>query len=222
MRRRLLAFLGGGLRGLVLRLPGATPQPRVDLALLSIGRRQRARDLVLRQELAVLRRQQPRPPPAAHRPGVACGAEPFAPTGALVELLVRPATLLRWHRPMVARRWTYPSTSKGRPPVSDEVQQLVIRLAHENPPWGYQRIHGELLRLGCRVSASSIRRMRFLHRRHSLPPPRVCAGGHRTRKPTGAGGRRHRALDGVVGCPAGPQPGRRPGQAGDRVHVPAS
>jgi hypothetical protein len=61
MRRRLLAFLGGGLRGLVLRLPGATPQPRVDLALLSIGRRQRARDLVLRQELAVLRRQQPRP-----------------------------------------------------------------------------------------------------------------------------------------------------------------
>jgi putative transposase len=61
MRRRLLAFVGGGLRGLVIRLPGATPQPRVDLALLSIGRRQRARDLVLRQELAVLRRQQPRP-----------------------------------------------------------------------------------------------------------------------------------------------------------------
>jgi hypothetical protein len=222
MRRRLLAFVGGGLRGLVIRLPGATPQPRVDLALLSVGRRQRDRDPGVTPRAGGAAPPAATAPPAAHRPGVACGAEPFAPTGALVELLVRPATLLRWHRPMVARRWTYPSTSKGRPPVSDEVQQLVIRLARENPRWGYQRIHGELLRLGCRVSASSIRRMRFLHRRHGLPPARVCAGGHRTRKPTGAGGRRHRAPDGVVGCPAGPQPGRRPGQAGDRVHVPAS
>ena len=64
---------------------------------------------------------------------------------------------------MLARRWTYPSTSTGRPPVSDEVQQLVIRLARENPRWGYQRIHGELLRLGCRVSASSIRRILRAH-----------------------------------------------------------
>jgi hypothetical protein len=63
---------------------------------------------------------------------------------------------------MVARRWTYPSTSKGRPPVSDEVQQLVVRLARENPRWGYQRIHGELLRLGLQVSASSIRRVYVL------------------------------------------------------------
>jgi putative transposase len=72
---------------------------------------------------------------------------------------VQPETLLRCHRRMVARRWTYPSTSKGRPPVSDEVQQLVVRLARENPRWGYQRIHGELLRLGCRVSTSSIRKI---------------------------------------------------------------
>jgi putative transposase len=71
--------------------------------------------------------------------------------------LVRPETLLRWHRHMVRRRWTYLAASIGRPPISKEVRQLVVRLARENPRWGYQRIHGELLRLGIRVSASSIR-----------------------------------------------------------------
>ena len=81
--------------------------------------------------------------------------------------VVQPETLLRWHQRLVTRRWTYPSTSKGRPPVSDEVQQLVVRLAHENPRWGYQRIHGELLRLSVRVSASSIRRVL---RAHGLDP----------------------------------------------------
>jgi putative transposase len=85
--------------------------------------------------------------------------------------LVRPETLLRWHRRLVARLWTCPSTSKGRPPVSDEVQQLVVRLARENPRWGYQRIHDELLRLGLQVSASSIRR---IVRAHGLgPAPRA-------------------------------------------------
>jgi transposase len=77
--------------------------------------------------------------------------------------LVQPETLLRWHRRMVARRWTYPTSSTGRPPIAEEVQQLVVRLARENLRWGYQRLHGELLRLGVRVSPSSIRRVLRAH-----------------------------------------------------------
>jgi putative transposase len=64
---------------------------------------------------------------------------------------------------MVRRRWTDPTAWSGRPPVPDQVRQLIVRLARENPQWGYQRIGGELLRLGCQVSASSIRRVLRAH-----------------------------------------------------------
>jgi putative transposase len=77
--------------------------------------------------------------------------------------LVKPETLLGWHRRMVRRRWTYASAPRGRPPVPGQVQQLIVRLARENPRWGYQRIRGELLRLGCQISASSIRRVLRAH-----------------------------------------------------------
>jgi putative transposase len=80
---------------------------------------------------------------------------------------VTPQTLLRWHRRLVAGTWTYPHRGHGRPPLDDDVQQLIIRLAEENPCWGYQRIKGELLRLGVRVSATAIR---TTLRRHGLDP----------------------------------------------------
>jgi putative transposase len=123
--------------------------------------------LVLRHELAVLRRQHPRPRMQPKDRALLAALSRLLPRARWSLFLVQPETLLRWRRRMVARRWTYPSTSKGRPPISEQAQQLVVRLARENPRWGYQRIHGELLRLGWRVSASSIRR---ILRAHGLDP----------------------------------------------------
>jgi putative transposase len=71
--------------------------------------------------------------------------------------LVRSETLLRWHRRLVARRWTYPHRRPGRPPIGRAVRELVLRLARENPSWGYLRIVGELRKLGIKVSATSVR-----------------------------------------------------------------
>ncbi|HEY4725747.1 MAG TPA: helix-turn-helix domain-containing protein, partial [Actinomycetota bacterium] len=78
-----------------------------------------------------------------------------------------PFTLRRWHRRLVAGRWTYARRGQGRPPLDDGVQHVIIRLARENPRWGYQRIQGELLRLGVRVSATAIRTTLS---RHGLDP----------------------------------------------------
>jgi putative transposase len=82
-------------------------------------------------------------------------------------LLVTPATLLRWHRELVARRWTYPATGGGQRSLLEATVQLVLRLARENPRWGWLRIVGEAGNLGVRVSATSVR---TILRRHRLGP----------------------------------------------------
>jgi putative transposase len=82
-------------------------------------------------------------------------------------LSVRPATVLRWHRQLVRRRWTYPHRPPGRPPLDRRAQALVVQLARENPSWGYRRIVGELRGLGISVSATSVRTILI---RHGLPP----------------------------------------------------
>jgi putative transposase len=115
--------------------------------------------LVLRHQLAVLRRQQQRPAfRAADRAFLAALSRMLPPRGRY-GLIVTPQTLLRWHRELVRRKWTQPQQTGGRPPVERRVRELVLRLARENPRWGYPRIAGELLKLGLRVSPSTVRRL---------------------------------------------------------------
>jgi putative transposase len=114
----------------------------LELVVL-LGRRERSKELeilVLRHELSILRRQVPKPRFEPHDRLLLATLSRVLPRRAWHAFLVRPETLLSWHRRLVARRWTYPQRSPGRPPINSEVRALALRLARENPSWGYLRI----------------------------------------------------------------------------------
>ena len=123
--------------------------------------------LALRHQLLVLQRHVKRPRLTwSDRAFISLVAR-LLPRFALSLFIVSPSTILSWHRRLVARRWTYPRRSSGRPPLPAETVELVLRLARENPRWGYTRIAGELYKLGVAISPTSVR---SVLRSHGLSP----------------------------------------------------
>jgi putative transposase len=144
--------------------------------LVLLARGDAAKDLeilVRRHQLTVLRRQVSRPKLEPADRALLSALSRALPRSRWSCFLVKPDTLLRWHRRLVAGAWTYPHRQPGRPPLDEQLQQLIVRLATENPRWGYQRLQGELLRLGVQVSATAIRTT--LHRHRLDPAPRGTA-----------------------------------------------
>src|SRR5690348_14493685 len=123
--------------------------------------------LALRHEVAVLRRTSPRPRMSRTDRVVLAALAKIMLEALRARRIVTPGTLLRWHQRLVAAKWRQPRPP-GRPPVPDELTELIVRPAQENARWGVVRIQGELHRLGHRVAASAIRK---ILRAHRIPPP---------------------------------------------------
>ena len=146
---------------------------RLVVGLIALAVRSgRSKDLeivVLRHQLAVLRRQVDRPAITDDDRTLLGAVARALSRRARAGWIVTPDTLLRWHRRRVARHWTHPPRSEGRPPTAAVIGRLVADMAAENPTWGYRRIHGELVGLGHRVGASTV--WRILKEQGVAPAP---------------------------------------------------
>jgi putative transposase len=125
--------------------------------------------LILRHEVAVLRRGNPRPRINWADRALLAALTRILPTALRAHRIVTPGTLLRWHQRMVTRKWAQPRVP-GRPPLAGELAELIVKLARDNPSWGVVRVQGELRRLGHRIGAGTIRK---ILRSHRIPPPAV-------------------------------------------------
>jgi putative transposase len=145
---------------------------RVVLRLIPAGeaRDREAEILVLRHEVKVLQRQASRLKLSRLDKLFLTAISRILPRERWSSFVVTPATLLRWHRELVRRKWTYKAARTGRPPIDPEMRELVIRMAKENPRWGYIRIQGECRKLGIQLGASTIKRL--LLREGLGPAPR--------------------------------------------------
>lgn len=123
------------------------------------GRSKELEILVVRHELAVLRRRAARPRLTRADRALLAALSRSLPRAAWTSFPVKPETLLRWHRQLRARRSTYPPRAPGRPPIESSLRSLILRLADENPHWGYRRIVGELKGVGVAVSATTVRKV---------------------------------------------------------------
>jgi hypothetical protein len=150
---RLLYLIFLQMLGLIVMMGRTTSSKDVEL-------------LVLRHEVAVLRRTNPTPRLDWADRAVFAALIRRLPGALRGYRLVAPGTVLRWHRRLLRKKRTY-SNQPGRPPIDDVIAELVERMARENPSWGYRRIQGELLKLGHRVGAATIRR---ILRRRRIPP----------------------------------------------------
>jgi hypothetical protein len=162
---RFVSLTGGeaGSRAVLIRLVylvmTRVVMTRVFGWLLLLGRGQAFKDaeiMVLRHEVAVLRRQATRPGPDCAGRAVLAALARLLPAGLRRHRLVTPGTLLAWHRRLIQRTWTHPG-KPSRPPASKEIRDLVLRLARENPSRGYRRVHGEPSRPGHHLSAATAR-----------------------------------------------------------------